>query len=46
MRELKLHTALASLTAWGIADRAELSANAFRAPNSMFLSKKPVSANS
>jgi len=23
MRELKLHTALASLTAWGIADRAE-----------------------
>jgi len=41
MRELKLHTALAALTAWGIADRAEPLGKRSHAPNSTFSSKKP-----
>jgi len=36
LRELKLHTALAALTAWGIADRTEPLASASPAASSTF----------
>jgi len=42
IRELKLNTALAALTAWGIADRAEPLGKRLSALNSISWSKKPA----